>query len=312
MEGKALFFSHGKITLVEVRVPEIGEDEVLIKTKACGICRSDINYYLGKLGGPEGVKGHEGTGTVIELGENVEQFKLGDKVTTLGGPFAEFYSTNQRNVAKIPGDTEEFEYWISEPLACVVNGVRGSGIQIGDNVCVIGCGYMGLLLIQAIPKNALNNLTAIDINNSRLALAEKFGAESTINSREKDPIKEANAVIQGEYDVVIESAGAVGTIDLATRLTRRGGNLVIFSYHIREEEVPVNSWHAKGISILNTSPSFSKNFNRDFYDAVKLLKKGVFDQKPLITHRVSYDSAERVFKDAVEKPEAYIKGVVTF
>jgi len=313
MKVKALSFSKGEVNLVEVEVPKIGDDEVLIQTKCCGICKSDINFYLGKLGGPEGVRGHEGTGTVVEVGRMVKQIKSDDKVTSLGGPaFAEFYKTNHRNVAKIPDDIEEFEFWISEPLACVVNGIRGSGIQIGDNVCVIGCGYMGLLLIQAMPKNILNNLTAIDINNKRLALSEKFGAENTINPDKEDPINETRKIIHGEYDVVIESAGLPGTIDLATKLTRQGGNLIIFGYHVSEETVPVNSWHTKGINVLNISPNFSKNFNKDFHDAVKLLNKGTFNQRPLITHRASHHEAEKIFKVAVKKPDDYIKGVITF
>jgi threonine dehydrogenase-like Zn-dependent dehydrogenase len=64
--------------------------------------------------------------------------------------------------------------------------------------------------------------------------------------------------------------------------------------------------------ILNTSPSFSPDFNKDFHDAVKLLKKGIFDQRPLITHRFHYTEAQEAFKIASEKPEGFVKAVIVF
>ena len=185
-------------------------------------------------------------------------------------------------------------------------------IQIGDNVCIIGCGYMGLLLIQAMPKTIMNSLVALDVRNERLSLAKKFGADFTLNPKETDAVSEVCEIFGGEADVVIEASGAPETLYLATDLTRRGGKLVIFGRHVVDERVPTEKWHEKGLRILNTAPSFSANFNKDFHDAVKLLKKGVFDQRPLITHRFSYREAETAFKIASESPVDYIKGVMIF
>lgn len=76
------------------------------------------------------------------------------------------------------------------PLACVVNGIRGASIEIGDNVCLIGCGYMGLLLLQATPIRYMSSLVALDICDERLDLARDFGAEYTLNPRRCDPVRE--------------------------------------------------------------------------------------------------------------------------
>ncbi len=314
MPIRALKFSKGKVDIVEVDVPDVGDEEVLIQTKCCGICTGDLHVFNGLITGSEGFSflGHEPAGIVVEVGKSAETVKPGDKVTSIGGgrAFAEYYKTDQRRVKRIPDDVKEFELWISEPATCVVNSIRNSGIQIGDNVCVIGCGYMGLLHIQAMPRN-INNLTAVDIRDDVLDLAKKFGADNTINPKEEDPAKEMNRIIGGEYDVVIEAAGVPNVMSLSTRLTRRGGILVSFGRHMTEEMVPINLWH-KGMDVRNISPGYSKDFTEDFYDAVKLLKRGIFNQKPLITHRASYQEAEKLFKVAAGKPKDYIKGVITF
>lgn len=112
----------------EIEVAEPDKDEVLIETKACGICMGDVYVFQRKLPGGS-VMGHEGVGVVAEIGENVKNVKPGDKVTTLGGPaYAEYYKTKSHNVAKIPEDVNENDlvYWISEPLACAVTGIKGS------------------------------------------------------------------------------------------------------------------------------------------------------------------------------------------
>ncbi|MEM2500415.1 MAG: zinc-binding dehydrogenase, partial [Candidatus Bathyarchaeia archaeon] len=233
----------------------------------------------------------------------------------LGGPaFAEYYKTNKWNVAKIPEEVPERDliYWISEPLACAVTGIKGSNIQIGDKVCIIGCGYMGLLLIQLIPKDIVGELIAIDIRDKCLDLARRFGARYTLNPLKSDVAKETREILGGEADIVIEASGAPGTIYLATEIVRRGGRLVIFGRHVVDEKVPTEEWHVKGLTILNTSPSFSNNFNKDFFDAVNLLKRGVVDQRPLITHIFPYTKAQEAFELASRKPLDYIKGVLVF
>lgn len=312
MKVQGISLSKGIAKTVAIKVDKPRKGEVLVETKACGVCMGDVYVFQGKVPGGK-VMGHEGVGIVVEAGEDVKNVECGDKVTTLGGPaFAELYKTDYRNLIKIPENVQDLVYWISEPLACVVNGIKGSKMQIGDNVCIIGCGYMGLLLIQAMPKTIISNLVALDIRNERLNLARKFGAESIFNPEEVDVANEVWNVLNGEADIVIEASGAPETLYLATELVRAGGKLVIFGRHVLDEKVPTEKWHTKGLSILNTAPNFSANFNKDFHDAGELLKKGVFNQKPLITHEFSYKDAETAFKIASDKPENYIKGAITF
>ncbi|MEM1581704.1 MAG: zinc-binding dehydrogenase [Candidatus Bathyarchaeia archaeon] len=314
MKVNGVLLDKGRAEIVVIEVAKPDKDEVLIETKASGICMGDVYVFQGKLPGGS-VMGHEGVGIVAEIGENVKNVKPGDKVTTLGGPaYAEYYKTKSHNVAKIPDDVDEndFIYWISEPLACAVTGIKGSGIKVGDNVCIIGCGYMGLLLIQVMPKSILGNLIAVDLRSECLELAKKFGADYVLNPMESDVVNAVHDILGGKADVVIEASGAPGTINLATEITRDGGKLVIFGRHVIDEKVPTEKWHTRGLTILNTSPAFSANFNRDFHDAVKLLRKGVVNQKPLITHKFHYKNAQEAFELASKRPPNYIKGALTF
>jgi len=312
MRSRGILVSKERAEIVEIEVDNPGRDEVLIETKACGICMEEVYIYRGLLPGGR-VVGHEGVGAVVKVGEDVKNVDVGDMVTTLGGPaFAEYYKTKGCNVARIPSDIDDYTLWISEPLACVVNGIRGASIEIGDNVCLIGCGYMGLLLLQAMPIRYMSSLVALDIHDERLDLARDFGAEYTLNPRRCDPIREVEEIMGGKADVVIEASGAPGTLDLATSILKRGGKLVIFGRHVIDERVPLEKWHTFGFKVLNISPSSSRNFNRDFHDAVKLLRKGVFNQSRLITHRFKFECPDEALRVASEKPPGYIKGVIVF
>lgn len=306
--------SPGRLGVTEVEVPKLQRWEVLVQTKACGICMGDVHTFSGEL--PRGYPvfaGHEGVGVVAEVGEGVEDLEEGDKVTTLAGrAFAEFYKTDVSRVARIPVDVGKFERWVSEPVACAVNGIRGVEVEVGDDVCVVGCGYMGLLLIQGLPKTFIHKLVALDLKDENLGLAERFGAEVTLNPGKGDVVKEVRKVLGRGVDVVIEAVGVVGAIELATQLVRPGGKLAIFGYHVKPERVPTDEWHNKGLRILNTAPSFSKNFVKDFQDAVKLMRKGVFNQELLITHVNPYTEAQEAFEAALNRPTGYIKGVLTF
>jgi D-arabinose 1-dehydrogenase-like Zn-dependent alcohol dehydrogenase len=108
MKMQAVYLSRDVAKTVEIKVPKPEANEVLIETKVCGICMGDVYIYQGKLPGEGGVSGHEGVGIVAETGSEVKNVQVGDKVTALGGPaFAQYYTTNSRNAAKIPEDVQD-------------------------------------------------------------------------------------------------------------------------------------------------------------------------------------------------------------
>ena len=302
-----------KIIFRDVDLGKLKPNEILVRTKVCGICKFDINAFSGKIKDSYlNELGHEGVGIVEKVGEEVGEFKPGDKVAAVGrGAFGKCFRANENMAAKIPQETEDFEYWIAEPVACVVNGLRSTTIQPGDTVAVIGCGYMGLLLTQGLPKEYIAHLFCIDMDDERLELAREFGADTILNSIQTNVVEYIKSE-KGEVDVVIEAAGAKGTSDIATELLRKGGKFIIFGHHVEEELVDMGAWHMKGLRILNPSPMLSSNFSKDFQDAVKLMKRGTFAQKKLITHTFAFSEIQKAFSFISSKPPHYIKGVILY
>lgn len=364
---------------IEVAAPRGGQ--LLVRVMASGICQFDISLFTGKLKAafPQ-LGGHEGVGIVEAVGDGVDGFEPGDKVTFLGGPtFAGYTLVNPAKAVRIPDDVSDYAIWISEPAACATNGVRSARVEPGDTVVLIGTGYMGMLVLQGLPKSLMSRFIVVDLDEERLELARQYGAEITLNPRECDPVaevlkltgpqrpvvisKEEQAALEalgvppsapgrlsiddrnkarealganvgkvhtnlsleqldqarravgrisGGVDIVIEATGAKGTLDMATQMLRPGGRLSIFGYHTAREEVPTPLWHMNGIEVQNPAPKFSANFDEDFRDAVKLIAKGSYDQRRLITHRFRPDEAQQALEFAAGRPQGYIKGVFLF
>jgi len=309
----AVLVEKGKINLVEEEVPSLGREDVLIKVGACGICTGDLYGFSGypvwfKLPSP---LGHEPSGEVVEVGNDVTRFSKGDHVTALGGPgFSDFVLVNESYVEKVP-ENVPFECVIGEPLACVVNAVRLIYPKIGDNVAVVGTGFMGLLLIQALSHLSLNVLVGVDLNNERLRLAKHYGANMVLNPSEGDIAKETLVMTDGKgFDTVIEATGDPRGVGLATRLVRRRGKLAIFSYHPNPVSVDLREWDSKGLEVIMTNPSRAEDMRDNLKIAVRMMSRGVFNLEKLITHKWVLNDIQKAFEYASKKPGDYIKGVI--
>lgn len=331
---KVLFDSIKNIKVIEEKLAPPQHGQVLVKMAACGICQLDIKCYKGKEKDPAYLArpGHEGVGVVEETGKGVNDIKPGDKVTTIayGGSLSEHFIVDRKTIVKIPANVKNYELWVSEPVACVVNALRQVRIEPGDDVVVLGSGYMGLLLIQGLPKEYIDNLIVIDIDKHRLSMAKKFGATEIINTDDLnhiDPInnifdnsdlelqadKVADAVMDitgRKVDLVIEAVGKPGVIIQATKMLRKAGRLCIFGLHIEDEIIATSSWHMQGLFVLNTTPYMSRDFYKDLVDAVNLMRKKVFDQTELITHRYDYNEIVKAFEEVSEHPPGLMKAVL--
>jgi threonine dehydrogenase-like Zn-dependent dehydrogenase len=182
----AVLFSKGDVRLLEEEVPEPKGNEVLVRVGVCGVCTGDLYAYLGYrvwFSTPARF-GHEPAGEVIAVGPNVSGVKPGDRVAALVasgyGCYADYFIAKGDAVAKLPNDLP-FEYGIGEPLGAVVNGVRQAAPRAGDSVAVVGAGFMGTLLIQALSRMNLSSLVAVDVRDDRLRLAKEYGATATLN-----------------------------------------------------------------------------------------------------------------------------------
>jgi L-iditol 2-dehydrogenase len=243
--------------------PEIGTDDVLIRVKACGICGSDVHGSTGKTGRriPPLIMGHEAAGIVEDTGTNVKDFQNGDRVCfdstvycnscencragffnrcesrqVLGvstpefkrhGAFAEYVAVPSWIVSKIPDKLSFTHAALLEPVSIGVHAANRAPLLTNDTVVVIGAGTIGLFILQAARLRGAGKVFISDINEFRLDVAGKLGADEVINP-EKSNLKEIvlkNTKNKG-VDVAFEAVGFAGTFQDAVSVTKRGGHLI--------------------------------------------------------------------------------------
>lgn len=304
MKGRALVFQEvGRVEVEEQEVAGPQPWEIMVKTNSNGICAFEIHAFTGEL--PidwfPAVMGHEGVGTVVDVGKDVTQFKVGDKVSSLGfNNYRDYYTIWEGQASRIPDEEDNMSLWLGEPTACAVNGIRLiEERNPGSKVTIIGCGFMGMLLIQLGVKHGME-MTARDLNPERMALAQKYGAKLD----PPDP---------GSQDVVIECSGSEQGLTSAEYFIRNGGILTLFAHHLPTRVCNTNMWHMKGLDVLNATPAASRDWTRDFQEAVQYIRDGVFDLQPLITHKFCADNPQAAFDEITKnRPKDYIKGVFSF
>jgi threonine dehydrogenase-like Zn-dependent dehydrogenase len=296
----------------EVAVEDPGPGEVQVRTLANGICMMEVSLFTGAepTEFPRRV-GHEGVGIVEKVGAGVKEVREGDLVTCF--QWRTVQNQAPWSTHRLPRRPADPATWLVEPANCVVTAVRSYDIVPGDRVFVLGAGYMGLLNVQLLAHCPLAELVVADIKPMNLELARRFGATEVINASSAEG-RERIAVLEKQpFDLVVEVAGGPTTVDSATRLVRTGGKLGIFAWHHEPRAVDLGSWHMRGIRVMNCAPGIGTDRNeRSWERAIRLLDRGTFDMAPLVTHRHPADDVQAAMDLAAERPEGYIKGVLTF
>lgn len=299
----------GSIALIEIDVPDPSAGEIQLAGGACGICSWDVaTAKLGNKMQPMAPAGHEGIGTVIKVGADVTGFAEGDRVA--GGGFASVRNLSVERAYKIPDSDLADQFWIVEPVSCAVTGLEHCRIQPATKVAVIGCGFMGQLLIQGLLHSPLGDLIGIDINQDRLDLAAQMGVGELYNLSEIEAADLAPELKEREVDVVIDTTGAQPGLDLATDIVRRGGIINLFGWikGARASFDPTK-WHLGGFTVINSAPG--SRLRDPWPAAIQLIHNGVYDLRSLVTHVVPLEQYPTLMGKISEGEESYVKGVVT-
>ena len=218
-----MFYKPEEMTLVDVDVPDIAEDEVLIKVKACGICGSDVAYYFGgspletESGQGPLILGHEFSGEIVEIGsiaKNNSSFVVGDAVmanpvrecgackycaraqvnlcenkrvkgVSVHGAFAEYVTMPYTHIFKVPDGISYAEASLCEPLACGSNAVKKLDVNLGDTVVIFGPGTIGLMMLQLIKASGASRVVMVGILDYGLSKAKELGADFVYNTADK-------------------------------------------------------------------------------------------------------------------------------
>lgn len=295
------------VEIIEVDVLDPGPGEVQIENLACGVCAWDVFVYKNGVDWPVG-PGHEGIGRIAKVGAGVGHVKEGDIVTGVGMGFTERYTRSAGGLHVLPARAAlRPQEWIVEPVSCVVTGIDHCKMKAGDRIAIVGCGFMGLMLAQALGRSLVDSLICIDVDPRRLELARQFGATDVYDARTLEPQKLRDLWI----DTVVDCSGSQAGLDLSSKIVKNGGRLNLFGWNHGTGSFPGDLWHMNGITVVNSAPNSAE---RDPWPtAIRLLDRGHIDLAPLISHTVGLSDYPDLLKfAAANKGGSYMKGVVLF
>lgn len=302
--------------VVERPVPEPGPGEIRVRTEVCGMCTGELDQFegRGKIDFPRFI-GHEVSGVVDAVGPRVDEIKVGDRVTVYseGKGYAEYTVVPASWAVKLAESTP-FELALGEPIACSVNGVRKADPQLGDSVAIVGCGFMGLIMLQVFKARGAGTVIAVDKRQSMLDLATSMGADHALNSGSSDVVDEVKALTGGKgVDIGVEAAGIQPTLDLASDLVRMEGKLEVFGFHVGgRRTVDWAYWNWMAFQIVNGHTRNPDVYVEGIRIGVHLMETGRLDMSRLVTHRFPLKDINRGFEMAVGKEDGFVKGVVVF
>jgi L-iditol 2-dehydrogenase len=326
------------ITFREVPVPVPGPDQVLIKIKKIGICGSDIHVFHGTHPyTPFPVtQGHEVAGQIVKTGENVKEFTVGQKVTiepqvfcgkcwpcrhgkynlcenlkVMGfqttGTASEYFAVDASKVTPIPDCMTYSEGAMIEPLAVTVHAVKRYEDIKGANVVVLGCGPIGILLIQSLKAMGAAKVFATDISDKRLELAKSLGADYAINTLKKDYAEElVSAYGPDKADVIFECAGSDITMDQAIQNARKGSVIILVAVFGKKANVDLAKLNDSELD-LNTSMMYR---HEDFVDAIRFVQEGKVQLKPLQSARFAFEDYQKAYEYIDNNRETTMKVLI--
>ncbi|NUM56761.1 MAG: galactitol-1-phosphate 5-dehydrogenase [Candidatus Hydrogenedentes bacterium] len=316
------------LEIQDVPKPHVSGDDVLVAVQACGICGSDVHGMDGSTGRriPPIIMGHEAAGIIAAVGKDVPQWKTGDRVTfdstiycgactfckqdrvnlcedrrVLGvscdeyrqhGAFAEYVAVPGRILYRVP-DGVPFEHAaMVEPISVALHAVTHASFVPNDCAVVIGAGMIGLLIVQALRVHSYNLIIAVDLDDSRLALATECGAHVTLNPSRIDVLTAVRARTRGlGADAVFEAVGANETVGAAIQCARKGGAVVLVGNVSANVQLPLQSVVTREISLFGSCAS-----SGEYPTCLNLLQREHVRVAPLISAVASLDDGPEWFR----------------
>ena len=332
------FLGNKTFAVTDLPTPHAGPGELVLRNQVCGVCGTDVHIYHGEPGSadvnPPVVLGHEYSGEVVEVGEGVTGFAVGDHVTvdpniycghcaycqngkkqlcpsmeaigvTRDGGFAQYSRIPASQAFKLEPTVPWEAAAMAEPLACCLHGIDLAGIQVGDKVCVVGGGAIGLLMVQLAKLSGASQIVLSEPNEKRRQVGLQLGANAALDPTRPDSQEAFAQVLGGGANVVIECVGNVPAVRSAFQFAGKGATVLLFSVPKVDAtfDLPLFDVYKKELTIKG---SF---VNPDTHArAVALINSGKVDFGPIITHRFTLDQLPEAI--AMQMSDASIKVVV--
>jgi 2-desacetyl-2-hydroxyethyl bacteriochlorophyllide A dehydrogenase len=319
-------------------LPEIREDEVLVKVAVAGVCMSDVETMKGTRPRPYVkypiIPGHEWCGTVERVGAGVKRIVTGDRVAVEGHNFCRacaWCSRGETNLCAsynelgftLPGGFAEYvavradlahpfaktlpveAAAMVEPFACVIHGAQRARVQRGDTVAVVGPGTIGLLAVGWAAMSKPARLVAVGLDRGNEALARRMGATDYLTVSD-DPAARIREMTAGAgADVVFEAAGSDAAVAMALDLARRGGTVIVSGIAGGGRRVTLES-DLFALKDLRVDGVFAYTTD-SFEQALRIIESGRLDVTPLVTHTLPLRDFEKAFDLLSNRPEPVVK-----
>ena len=324
------------LVVKEIPTPIATNDMVLVKVKSCGICMTDYKAYSGErknVNFPT-ICGHEFSGVIEQVGDNVKFFKPNDKIiaspvsncgickecrrglaqyckngaviggdgmdTIIDGAFAEYVLVPENSLYHKPKNITFDAAALAEPLAGSYKGmIEYSELKIAEDLVIIGAGSMGLLASMVAERAGAASIVMIDVEDWRLEFSKKCGTTHLINSQKTDAIKAVYGILPDGPDIVFEAAGPLAAAQLAFDLCRRGTRVNEFGV-TTEGTISISpaEVHWKETRV---DASFSV-YPRVMQRSIRLMEKGFVDSNKIITHKFKLDDINEAM-NTMKAPE---------
>ena len=345
MNGKmkvAIMTDLKKIEFIERDIPKPKSDEVLVKLEYVGVCGSDLHYYEHGAIGNYIVKypfvlGHECSGTVVEIGDNVKHLKVGDKVALEPGKTCgkcEFCKTGRYNLCpdviffatppvdgvfqeyvahpeslsfKLPDNISTMEGALIEPLAVGMHAARQGDAKIGEIAFVTGAGCIGLCSMLALKACGVSKVYVIDVMKKRLDKALELGASGIIDASKENVIERVLELTDGKgSDITIETAGSEITTNQAIEFAKKGSTVVLVGYS-KTGKMNVNLRLS-----LDKELTFKTVFRyrHIFPLCIDAIESGAINIKNIVTNSYDFKDLQKALDDSVEDKMNIVKTVI--
>jgi len=306
-----------KTEIAEAAIPEPSAHEVRVKVEGCGVSLSNIPLWEGRnwFNYPRdaGAPGREAWGRIDAVGSEVRNLSPGDRVTMLSyHAFAEYDLARAEEVAPLPRSLMGKPF-PGEALASAINVFRRAQAATGENVAVVGVGFLGALLTQ-LASRAGARVIAVSRRAFALDVAREMGAAETIALDDhRRVIEEVVDLTHGRCcDLVVEATGEQQPLDLAAELTRERGRLVIAGYHQGgPRNVNLRLWNWRGLDVINAHERDPRIYVAGMREAITAVAHGRLDPAPLYTHVFSLDQIDQAMKVACSRPDGFLKALIT-
>jgi threonine dehydrogenase-like Zn-dependent dehydrogenase len=314
----AVLAGPGDMRFQDVAPPLPDAGQVRIRLEGCGVCASNLTPWAGpewmQFPTEPGGLGHEGWGVIDAVGDGVGGLAIGDRVAALSyHAYAEYDVADAGSCVKLPASLSG-QPLPGEPLGCAMNIFQRADIQPGQNVAIVGIGFLGAILTR-LAKDAGARVIAVSRRPFSLDVARRMGADETVAMDDHWRVIEAVKEMTGGAfcERVIEAVGKQWPLDLAAELTGERGKLVVAGYHQDgPRQVNMQLWNWRGIDVINAHERDPAAYVAGIRAAVLAVAEGRLDPSGLYTHVYPLERLGEALDATRDRPDGFLKALVTF